>query len=82
MLFFHFGQSLYRHIDDCGLKQQYISDKNLKSWVKKVIALALVPLNQVKDVYCELLVEKPDYPQLDEWSDYVLETYIEKNDPR
>jgi hypothetical protein len=41
-----------------------------------------VPLNGVEDVYCELQVEKPDYPQLDGWSDYVLETYKEKNDPR
>ncbi len=28
--------------------------------------------------FCELLCEKPDYPQLDKWADYVLETYIEK----
>ena len=51
--------------------------------MKKVTALALVPIDEVENVFCELLCEKPDYPQLDKWADYVLETYIEKSsDPR
>ena len=77
--FFHFGQNLYRHIVSCGLKQAYSEDKELKFWVKKVTALALVPIDEVENVFCELLCEKPDYPQLDKWADYVLETYIEKS---
>ena len=76
---FHFGQNLYRHIVSCGLKQAYSEDKELKFWVKKVTALALVPIDEVENVFCELLCEKPDYPQLDKWADYVLKTYIEKD---
>ena len=47
--------------------------------MKKVTAVALVPLDEVENVFCELLCEKPDYPQIDAWADYVLETYIEKS---
>ena len=44
---------------------------------KKVIALGLVPLDEVEDVFCSLLEQKPEYEQLEIFADYVLETYIE-----
>jgi hypothetical protein len=78
--FFHFGQSLLRHVVSCWLKEAYISDPILKTWVKKVTALALVPIDQVDNVFTELLCEKPPYDEIETWADYVLNTYVERSE--
>ena len=54
LCFFHFGHSLFRKICSVGLKEEYLNNENLKSWTRKVIALALVPPDQVADLFCEL----------------------------
>jgi hypothetical protein len=46
---------------------------------KNVIGLALVPIEEVENVFCLLCEEKPKYQQLELFADYVLETYIETN---
>ena len=78
--FFHFGQSLFRHIVSCGLKEEYTKDCVLKTWVRKVTAIALVPLDEVENVFLELLCEKPSYDAIETWADYVLHTYIERSE--
>ena len=56
------------------------NDSSLRKWVKKVICLALVPVEKVEDVFEQLCIEKPDYyEKIDNFLDYVLLNYI-KND--
>ncbi len=51
---FHFGQCIWRHIQDCGLTKKYHDDNDFHLNVKKLIALAFVPLVDVIKAY-ELL---------------------------
>jgi hypothetical protein len=72
------GQSLFRKIAEIGLKKQYQEDEYLKKFVKKIISLALVPIDKVQDVFVELCeFEKPDYEQIDIFLDFMTETYID-----
>ena len=51
----------------------------MKNWVRKIIAPALVPIDDVEDVFVLLLENKPYYPQIDEFCDYFKETYIQSS---
>ena len=69
---------MFRKIAEIGLKKQYQEDENLKKFVKKIISLALVPIDKVQDVFVELCeFEKPEYEQIDLFLDYMTETYID-----
>jgi hypothetical protein len=71
--FFHLGQSFYRKLCTEGLKEQYKNDADLKIWVKKVIFLALTPVEKVEDVFEQLCIDKPDYSdKIDNFLDYIL----------
>ena len=40
---FHFGQSLFKKLAKCCLKQVYLANKDLQVWFKSVFTLALLP---------------------------------------
>ena len=44
---FHFGQNVWRHVQNSGLSKKYQEDDNFRANVKKLIVLAFVPLNDV-----------------------------------
>jgi hypothetical protein len=46
--YFHFCQCIFRHIKDCGLQRAY-NDRNnfLSGWLRKVMALAFLPVDEV-----------------------------------
>lgn len=79
--FFHVSQSLIKKIHNSGLKTAYNDNLNgLRSWVKKMIALALVPIDKVDGCFCELMDLQPeldDAKKVTKFCDYVCETYIE-----
>jgi hypothetical protein len=79
--FFVLGQSFYRKLCTEGqFKEQYKNDADLKIWIKKVISLALIPVEKVEDVFEQLCIDKPDYSdKIDNFLDYVLLNYI-RND--
>ena len=66
---------------DLGLKQQYSEDQNLKNWVKKITALALVRINDVEDAFVLLSEDSivNNYPQLQSFLDYITLNYFETN---
>jgi hypothetical protein len=77
--FFHFGQNIYRKIVEIGLKVQYSEDENLKSFVKKIIYLALLPIDKVDESFCDLCeFEVPEYEEMGKFLDYVTLTYIDE----
>lgn len=51
--FFHLGQSMYRHIQDAGLQVRYNDrdDRTLKTRVHMLLALAFVPLTDVRRTF-------------------------------
>jgi len=57
---FHFGQSLIRWLQANGLKRAY-EDQNLpvKSWIKKICALSLLPLDLVQISWVQWLRQPP-----------------------
>ena len=81
--FFHLASNFYKKICNVGLKTIYDENEQLKHWVKKMTCLALVPINKVEDLYCELCEQKtnwidtPEFDKIEEFADYVLENYIE-----
>ena len=45
---------------ETGFKKQYTGDLDLKCWVKQIIALALIPPEEVEDAFVELSVNAPE----------------------
>lgn len=54
--FFHFCQNIWRHVQAVGLQSQYTEDENCSINIRKLMALALVPVNDVVKAF-EALVE-------------------------
>ena len=44
---FHFGQCIWHQIQSLGLRKKYLEDKSFHFNVKKLIALAFVPVSDV-----------------------------------
>jgi len=51
--FFHFCQCIFRQVKTIGLQAAYNNNpySTLRNWLKKVMALAFLPLNLVRDTY-------------------------------
>ena len=47
--FFHFCQAIYKKLVELGLKTLYSTNSDVKMWVEKLMALSLVPLDQIED---------------------------------
>ncbi len=54
--FFHFCQNVWRHVEDVGLQSQYADDELFSINIRMLMALALVPVNDVVKSF-ETLVE-------------------------
>lgn len=80
---FHFAQSIWRHIQECGLSKQYKEDSTFAFEIKKLNALAYVPVDYVVR-YFEYLVDTPFYRELESdlsrLLDYFEETWVGKMD--
>jgi len=58
--FFHFSQVVWRKIQNYGLTTKYIEDVNFALQVRKLIALAFIPIDKVVN-YFEVLLESDFY---------------------
>ncbi|CAF1277492.1 unnamed protein product [Rotaria sp. Silwood1] len=52
--FFHFTQAIYRNIQQLGLSSMYNDGGNVKSFCRKLMALALLPETVIEDAYDDL----------------------------
>lgn len=52
---FHFGQNIYRHVQQVGLQSVYRSDDDFAFEIKLLTALSFVPPENVIDAYNELM---------------------------
>ena len=74
---FHFGQNVFKKIVETGFKKQYTDDVDLKCWVKQIIALALIPPEEVEDAFVELSLNAPEQYDLTAFLDYITINYID-----
>ncbi|CAF4668775.1 unnamed protein product, partial [Rotaria socialis] len=58
--FFHFCQAIYRKIRELGLSNTYKDDANARNFCRRLMALPLLPLNEVEFAFEELTEQCPD----------------------
>ena len=83
--YFHFNQSLWRHIQNLGLAREYRNDDRLQSVIRKVMSLGFLPVPLVRNNFrliqharsTRRLIRR--YPALRDFFDYVGNTYIDGN---
>ena len=71
---FHFGQSVWRQIQAKGLAKKYQGEENFRLSVKKLLALAFVPINDIFTGFDLVAAEFDD--DSEEFIDYFEKTWI------
>jgi hypothetical protein len=85
--YFHFTQSLWRHIQSKDLVCAYRRSRRLRITVRKVMAIGFLPLLLVRQNFVLLRNSRQTrrligrFPKLDDWLDYVQTTYVNVNSP-
>ena len=81
--YFHFCQSLWRHVQELGLVRPYHQDRRLKKIIRKLMALGHLPPALVRNNFQLLLNAGRTaralrrYPALEEFFEYIRNTYID-----
>lgn len=60
--FFHNTQAIYRKVVDVGLRNEYVSpngDPQVKTLVRRLSAIPLVPIDQIENLWLKIESEKP-----------------------
>lgn len=87
---FHFGQNVYRHVQQVGLQSVYRSNEDFAFQIKLLTALSFVPTESVVDAFDELMEtpfysEDSDSPykeQVQQLVQYFQTTYIYRVDKK
>ncbi|CAF3627904.1 unnamed protein product [Rotaria sp. Silwood1] len=58
--FYHYTQAIYRKIQNLGLSNIYKDDVNVRNMCRRLMALPLLPLNEVEFAFEELTEQRPD----------------------
>jgi hypothetical protein len=83
--YYHFCQSLWRRVQGVGLAGSYIRDRKLKQFIRRIMAIAVIPtllVMQNFQLLCSgrrfdrLIVH---YPNLQQWVNYVDRIYVGRN---
>jgi hypothetical protein len=83
--YFHFNESLWRHIQQIGLARDYQQDCRLNKVIRRVMAIGFLPTLLVRQNFLLLRNSRRvqrlinTYPTLDEWLEYVQTTYIDQD---
>lgn len=78
--YFHFGQSLWRKIQENGLQQLYVQEENVRMALKMLLALAFLPVDEVSDAFDELVADYP--PELMPFVNYFEDNYVGRRNRR
>ena len=82
--YFHFNQSLWKHVQSLGIVRAYRNDRRVKKLIKKIMALAFLPLAVLRINYQQMrnsnrtrrLVAR--YPNLNDFMVYFENTYLKR----
>ncbi|KAG0437973.1 hypothetical protein DMUE_3373 [Dictyocoela muelleri] len=80
--YFHFGQSIWRKIQQIGLSGNYLQDENFDIDVKKIILLAFLQPTVIAFEYCQLkahMINNYEYSRLNDLFNYLERMYIPIN---
>jgi hypothetical protein len=75
--YFHFNQAIFRKCIQLGMKTNYESEVIFKSWIKMIMALALVPEHLIEEAFIILHDTAPAHPNMEDFCDYILLTWIQ-----
>lgn len=75
---FHFGQSIYRKVQNLNLSNDYINNLKVKKFIRDVLNLVYVPADKVKETFCKMVnfAEKNFNGRLDKFLKYFKNTYV------
>ena len=77
--FFHFTQAINRKIIKLGLQIAYREDASFSSFVRQKVALAFVPVVNVRLDWQEVKATAPNLPRVEEFITYFEETWLVGN---
>lgn len=82
--FFHYTQAVLRATKRIGLWRSYNTDNDVKKFVRRLMALPLIPMDRIDDAWLEIVGDAPDpnHPQRDlctELENYIVNTWIDDN---
>lgn len=81
--FFHFTQAVWRKVQDVGLVVAYKESPEIKTFVRRLAVLPLVPLQKIDDVWLDLHGMAPaEVPGVTELCDYMVNTWVDDVRPR
>ena len=72
---FHFGQCIWRKLQSDGFSQRYRDEPDFALVVKRLLALAFVPMDDVIEVF-ETLTTDPVYREIEVICDYIEDNFI------
>jgi hypothetical protein len=74
--YFHLTQSLLRKVGECGLKRDYETDNEIRSFIRCLPALACVPTEDVVVAFDALMEHMPANEKVNEVATYFENTYV------
>jgi hypothetical protein len=80
---FHYGQSVWRKIQQLGLGASYLDKKNVCSWCRLGVSLALVPEARIDDafMYMQNTIPTTVSPATaTRFLDYLCDNYVDDTD--
>jgi len=75
--FFHYTQCIWRKTQACGLATRYREEDDVRRLVRRAAVLPLVPPGAIEDVWFEALESVEMTPDINRFTDYVTETWVE-----
>jgi len=57
---FHFGQSIWRKVQNVGLSEEYKNNAEVKLTVRRICALALVSIDKIDECWTTIHAEAPN----------------------
>ena len=58
---FHLGQSLLKKLGNLGLKTLYSDNEEFRNWIKRIFALALIPIENIDEQWKIILETQQQY---------------------
>lgn len=73
---FHWGQAVWRHVQNLGLATTYQRDQGTNSFIRKLLALPFLPASHIKDIFIALRdLNSADH--LEPLLDYIEQRWID-----
>ncbi|KAK7884709.1 hypothetical protein WMY93_027832 [Mugilogobius chulae] len=83
--YFHFCQSLWRKVQELGLSAPYRTNRRIKKWIRKAMAVGYLPLAVMRHNFRLMITSRLTrqllraYPQLGDFIQYMERTYVRDN---